>query len=64
MRSVEYRQLAEQCRQIASLLKGDSRAELLEVAASWDRLAEDHEKRNGSYFSSGSKISSAASFGH
>lgn len=55
MRSIEYRQLAEQCRRIASLLKGDARTELLHVAASWDRLAEDSDKRNGSYFSLGSK---------
>lgn len=54
MRSIEYRKLAQQCRGIASLLKGDARAELLEVAASWDRLAEDTEKRNGSYFRSSS----------
>ena len=56
MRSVEYRDLAQQCRRIASLLKGDARAELLAVAASWDRLAEDNEKRNGSYFRSGNAV--------
>jgi hypothetical protein len=56
MRSVEYRELAQQCRRIASLLKGDARAELLQVAASWDRLAEDSEKRNGSYFRFGSFV--------
>jgi hypothetical protein len=64
MRSVEYRELAQQCRRLASLLKGDSRAELLEVAASWDRLAEVSEKRNGSYFNLGWKTDSAASFSH
>lgn len=60
MRSVEYRELAQQCRRIASLLKDDARAELLEVAASWDRLAEDSEKRNGSYFSLGWKLSTGS----
>ncbi|HEX5281925.1 MAG TPA: hypothetical protein VFW28_17725 [Micropepsaceae bacterium] len=53
MRSIEYRGLADQCRKIASLLKGDPRAELLEIAAEWDRLAEDSEKRSGSYFTRG-----------
>ncbi|MDE2476738.1 MAG: hypothetical protein KGO48_16915 [Alphaproteobacteria bacterium] len=58
MRSVEYRELAQQCRRIASSLKGDIRAQLLEVAASWDRLADDSEKRNGSHFRSAWKLSS------
>jgi hypothetical protein len=51
MRPVEYREMAQQCRRIASLLKDDARAELLGVAAAWDRLAEDSEKRSGGYFS-------------
>lgn len=50
MRSGEYRELAQQSRRIASLLKGDGRAELLEIEASWDRLAQESEKQNGSYF--------------
>jgi hypothetical protein len=42
------------------LVKGGSRADLLEVAAAWDRLAEDSEKRSGSYFNRGLTVRPAA----
>jgi hypothetical protein len=36
-------------------LNGDVRAKLLEIAAAWDQLAKDSEKRSGGYFGSRSK---------
>jgi hypothetical protein len=38
----KYRQYAEECRRLATgLSKGEQRDQLLEMAAMWERLAED-----------------------
>jgi hypothetical protein len=36
----EYRQHAEHCRQLARSMEGEQREQLLQMAAHWDRLAE------------------------
>jgi len=35
----EYRQHAEECRQLARSVEGEQRDQLLEMAATWDNLA-------------------------
>lgn len=35
----EYRQHAIECRQLAASIEGEQRSQLLEMAATWDRLA-------------------------
>ena len=41
----EYRQHALECRRLASGLAGDGhREQLLEMAATWDRMADEREK--------------------
>jgi hypothetical protein len=37
----EYRQHAIECRQLASGVQGVQRDQLIEMAATWDRLAEE-----------------------
>ena len=37
----EYRRHAEECRQLASAMEGGQRDQLLEMAATWDKLAAD-----------------------
>jgi len=37
----EYRQHAIECRHLASGMDGEQRAQLLEMALTWDRLAEE-----------------------
>lgn len=40
----EYRQHAEECRQLAAAMEsGEQRELLLTMAANWDRLADDRE---------------------
>jgi hypothetical protein len=42
----EYRLYAKECRALAERLKaGDGRERLLEVAAAWERLATERERR-------------------
>ncbi|HVI31039.1 hypothetical protein [Phenylobacterium sp.] len=40
----EYRQHARQCRTLAASLDGEARAQLLEMAATWDRMADDRAR--------------------
>lgn len=40
----EYRQHAVECRQLAAAMSGEQRDQLLEMAATWDRLAEDRSR--------------------
>jgi hypothetical protein len=45
-KSVEYRRYADECRSLAEKLKpGEGRAQLLDIAAAWDSLAKEHERR-------------------
>jgi hypothetical protein len=45
-KSAEYHRYAEECRSLAEKLKpGDGRAQLLDIAAAWDSLAKEHERR-------------------
>lgn len=46
MRKVsEYRQHSDECRTLAALMpSGDQRDQLLAMAETWDRLAEDRER--------------------
>jgi hypothetical protein len=37
----EYRQHAEECRALAKQMQGEQRDQLLEMARTWDRLAEE-----------------------
>jgi hypothetical protein len=37
----EYRQHAEECRQLAGGMTGDQRDQLLEMASTWERLAQE-----------------------
>lgn len=37
----EYREHAVECRQLASAMEGEQRGQLLEMAATWERLAEE-----------------------
>ena len=37
----EYRQHAEECRTLASQMKGEQREQLLEMARTWDKLADE-----------------------
>ena len=37
----EYRQHAEECRALAHGMQGDKRDQLIEMAATWERLAQD-----------------------
>ena len=37
----EYRQHASECRQLAQAMQGAQRDQLLEMAATWDRLADE-----------------------
>lgn len=37
----EYRQHADECRSLASKMQGDARDQLLEMASTWDKLAQD-----------------------
>jgi hypothetical protein len=37
----EYREHAEECRTLAAQMQGDQRKQLLEMARTWDKLAED-----------------------
>ena len=41
----EYRQHAEECRALARSLNGEHREQLLRMAETWDRLAEQNERR-------------------
>ena len=42
----EYREHAEECRKLArGMAEGDARQQLLLMAETWDRLAEDREAR-------------------
>jgi hypothetical protein len=44
-KAAEYRRHALECRRLASGLAGDGhREQLLEMAATWDRMAEEREK--------------------
>jgi hypothetical protein len=40
----EYRRHAAECRQLAGLMDGEQRDQLLEMAATWDQLAEERER--------------------
>ncbi|WP_334163767.1 hypothetical protein [Phenylobacterium sp.] len=40
----EYRQHARQCRTLAASLDGEAPAQLLEMAATWDRMAGDRAR--------------------
>jgi hypothetical protein len=41
----EYRQHAEECRQLANRMEhGEHRSQLLEMAATWDKLAADRSE--------------------
>jgi hypothetical protein len=45
-KSVEYRRYADECRSLADKLKnGDGRAQLLDIASAWEKLALEHERR-------------------
>ncbi len=37
----EYRQHAEQCRPLAQGMQGEQRDQLIEMAATWEKLAKD-----------------------
>jgi hypothetical protein len=37
----EYRQHAEECRALANQMQGSHREQLLQMARTWDKLAED-----------------------
>lgn len=39
----EYRQNAEDCRKMASAFTGEQREQLLRMAVTWERLAEERE---------------------
>ena len=40
----EYRQHAQECRALAKQMKeGDQRDQMLKIAATWDKLAEEQE---------------------
>lgn len=43
-RAEEYRRHAADCRQLAGLVKGEHREQLLAMAATWDSLAEERER--------------------
>ena len=40
----EYREHAQECRALAQGMQGEQRTQLLNMAETWDRLAEDREK--------------------
>ncbi len=40
----EYRQHAEECRTLAASVHGEQRDQLLEMAATWDRLAAERSE--------------------
>ena len=40
----EYRRHAVECRQFAALMDGDPREQLLEMATTWEQLAEERER--------------------
>ena len=40
----EYREHAEECRALASQMKGEQREQLLEMARTWDKLAEERSE--------------------
>ena len=42
-KSFEYRQHAAECRELAQSMQGEQRDQLLTMAETWDRLAEDRE---------------------
>ena len=37
----EYRSHAEECRQLAGIMEGEQKQQLLEMAATWERLAQE-----------------------
>lgn len=41
----EYRRHADECRQLASLMDGEQRDQLLSMATTWEQLAADRERR-------------------
>lgn len=43
-RASEYRKHAADCRDLAGLMKGEHREQLLSMAATWDSLAEERER--------------------
>ena len=44
--AIEYRQHAQECRALAKQMKeGDQREQMLKVAATWDKLADEQEAR-------------------
>lgn len=48
-KAAEYRKYANECRALAETLKmNEARAQLLRVAAEWEKLAAEHEQRFGS----------------
>ncbi|WP_165842755.1 hypothetical protein [Phenylobacterium deserti] len=40
----EYRKHAEECRHLAASMEGEQRAQLLEMAVTWERLAEERSE--------------------
>ena len=40
----EYRKHAEECRHLAASMEGEQRAQLLEMAETWDRLADERNE--------------------
>lgn len=40
----DYRRHAEECRALATVMEGEARDQLLEMAGTWERLADDREQ--------------------
>ena len=40
-KALEYRQHAEECRALAQAMQGEQRDQLIEMAATWEKLAKD-----------------------
>ena len=43
-RASDYRQHAQECRLLASNMDGEHKAQLVEMAATWDRLADERDE--------------------
>lgn len=40
----EYRSHADECRQLAGIMEGEQKQQLLEMAATWERLADERSE--------------------
>lgn len=46
-KTADYRQHAQECRDLARTAQGDQREKLLQMAMTWEALAQERERKGG-----------------